>query len=37
MAVVRREAWRILVSLVAGALIGAGVMIYAAIQANSTP
>jgi hypothetical protein len=37
MAVVRREAWRLLFSLIAGTLIGASVMIYAAMQVNSTP
>jgi hypothetical protein len=32
MAVVRREAWWILLALVAGALMGGGVMIYAATR-----
>ena len=38
MAVVRREAWWILFSLVAGALMGGGVMIYAALRVvDATP
>ncbi len=38
MAVVRREAWWILLSLVAGALLGGGVMIYAGMRVmNATP
>jgi hypothetical protein len=38
MAVVRREAWWILLSLVTGALLGCGVMIYAAMRVvDATP
>lgn len=37
MAVVRRETWWILLSLVAGTLMGGGVMIYAATRVMGTP
>jgi len=37
MAVVRRETWWILLSLVAGILMGGGVMIYAATRVMGTP
>lgn len=38
MAVVRREAWWILVALVAGVLMGGGVMIFAAARVfDATP
>jgi hypothetical protein len=38
MALVRREAWGILLWLVAGVLLGGGVMIYAATRAfDATP
>jgi hypothetical protein len=38
MAVIRREAWWILMALVAGILMGGGVMIYAATRVmDATP